>query len=77
MIITSAKNLRIKHILGLIDRRNVRNKHKQFFIEGVRAVNGVYENGWQVDTLIYCLDTDESDWARDNIARTDRRIHLQ
>jgi TrmH family RNA methyltransferase len=77
MIITSVKNPRVKHVLGLIDRRSTRNKHKQFFVEGVRAVNGAYENGWQVDELIYCPDTAQSDWARDIIARTERHAHLQ
>ena len=77
MSITSVKNPRVKHVLSLIARRSMRNKHKQFFVEGVRAVNGVYENGWQVDELIYCPETVQSEWARDIIASTEQRLHLQ
>ena len=75
--ITSAKNAKIKHILGLIDRRSMRAKHRQFFVEGVRAITAVYDHGWQVEWLIYCPENVQSDWAREIIDRTDHRARLE
>jgi tRNA G18 (ribose-2'-O)-methylase SpoU len=77
VIVTSANNARIVHIRGLIDRRKARTAHRQFFVEGVRAISGAYYNGWQIDALIYCPDTVHSDWAREIIGGTDERVHLQ
>jgi tRNA G18 (ribose-2'-O)-methylase SpoU len=75
-MITSARNARIKRILGLIDRRKERNRSKLFVVEGVRAIHGVYEHGWHVDSLIFCPEREPSRWARTIIDRTDPRLHL-
>jgi 23S rRNA (uridine2479-2'-O)-methyltransferase len=75
-MITSAKNTRIRRILGLIDRRKERNRHKLFPVEGVRAINGVYEHDWRVESLIYCPEREPSRWAQGIIDRTDPGLHL-
>ncbi|MBN1934459.1 MAG: rRNA methyltransferase, partial [Anaerolineae bacterium] len=76
MIITSAQNPKIKHVLGLVDRRRMRQRYRQFFVEGVRAINAAYEYGWEIECLIYCPECDLSDWAQGVVARTDLRVHL-
>ncbi len=76
-VITSAQNARIKHVLGLVERRKMRTRHKQFFVEGVRAITGVCENGWPIETLIYCPQMIHSDWAREIVARVEQRVHLR
>lgn len=76
MIVTSAQNPKIKHVLGLIDRRRMRQRYRQFFVEGVRAINAAYEYGWGIEWLIYCPERDLSDWAQGVIARSDPATHL-
>jgi len=75
-MITSAKNARIKRVLALIDRRKARNRTKLFPVEGVRAINGVYEHNWRVESLIYCPERSQTRWAQGIIERTDPRLHL-
>jgi len=77
MVITSAANPKIKHIRGLIAQRKYRTRHRQFFVEGVRAINSVYQYNWQVDMLIYDPEQALSDWARDIIARTGERTRVE
>ncbi len=75
-MITSAKNARIRRTLGLIDRRKERHRHKLFPVEGVRAINGVYQHGWRVESLIYCPERDRTRWAQGILDRTDARLLL-
>ncbi len=76
MIVTSAQNPKIKHVLGLIDRRRMRQRYRQFFVEGVRAINAACEYGWGIEWLIYCPERDLSDWAQGVIAHSDPATHL-
>lgn len=44
--------------------RRKRYRYQQFIVEGVRNLNEAVRNGWQIDSLIYSIDADLSDWAR-------------
>ena len=62
-LITSARNARVQHVQHLMVSRKARNKHAEFFVEGVQAISAAVRNNWQISHLIYCPDAVRSDWA--------------
>ncbi len=76
-MITSASNAKVKHVRGLIAQRKYRTQHHQFFVEGVRAINGAFQYNWPVDMLIYSTERPLSGWAQEVIARADPNARVE
>jgi 23S rRNA (uridine2479-2'-O)-methyltransferase len=76
-MITSLKNQKIKLIRGVMTNRRRRTQEGIFFIEGVHAVTAAYEQGWEVQWLVYCPEGVLTDWAQEVIARTPPDLRLE
>jgi len=58
--------------------RKKRWQHRQFLVEGVRAINQLRRNNqWQVEALLYNPATRLSGWAQDILQEVECRYHLE
>ena len=72
-----SKDNRFQHAEVLKRNREKRAKYKEFFVEGVRAINGVSKFGWNVRAYLYAPERPLSDWARDVLARSRAAEHWE
>ena len=71
MIRIYTRNAAWQKLEVLKTNRQKRYRYQQFFVEGVRNLNEAVNHGWQIDSLIYSLEAELSDWAK-NMIRTVR-----
>ncbi len=57
--ITAVSNPRIKSIKALSQKKN-RDLDGTFLVEGIKLVRDAFENGWQIETLIYAATTNDN-----------------
>ncbi len=57
--ITAVSNPRIKSIKALAQKKN-RDQDGTFLVEGMKLVRDAFENGWEIETLIYAATTNDS-----------------
>lgn len=57
--ITAVSNPRIKSIKALAQKKN-RDQDGTFLVEGMKLVRDAFENGWEIDTLIYAATTNDN-----------------
>ncbi len=57
--ITAVSNPRIKSIKALAHKKN-RDQDGTFLVEGMKLVWDAFENGWEIDTLIYAATTNDN-----------------
>lgn len=57
--ITAVSNPRIKSIKALAQKKN-RDHDGTFLVEGMKLVRDAFENGWEIDTLIYAATTNDN-----------------
>lgn len=57
--ITAVSNPRIKSIKALAQKKN-RDQDGMFLVEGMKLVRDAFENGWEIDTLIYAATTNDN-----------------
>jgi tRNA G18 (ribose-2'-O)-methylase SpoU len=71
VISLSTANNDFQHFEVLKNNRNKRHAHKEFFVEGVRNINGAISNHFQIKAFIYNNEIKLSDWAI-NILQNDK-----
>ena len=57
--ITAVSNPRIKLIKALAQKKN-RDQNGTFLVEGMKLVRDAFENGWEIETLIYAATTNDN-----------------
>lgn len=57
--ITAVSNPRIKSIKALSQKKH-RDQDGMFLVEGLKLVRDAYDNGWEIDTLIYAATTNDN-----------------
>lgn len=57
--ITAVSNPRIKSIKALAQKKN-RDQEGTFLVEGMKLVRDAFENGWEIETLIYAATTNDN-----------------
>lgn len=61
--VINSKNATYQKFEVLKYNRNKRFKYGEFFVEGVRNINGAIENEWEIVSFIYSKDQKLSKWA--------------
>ncbi len=72
-----SENNEFQYIETLRRRREKRQKHKEFFIEGVRPINQALQHQWQVRAFAYSREKQLSDWAEGILARSQAQYHYE
>lgn len=57
--------------------REKRNKYNEFFVEGVKSINYVLENGWTIKAFIYSKEKPLSEWATNILKNSKAETHLE
>ena len=57
--------------------RAKRHRYGEFFVEGVRNINGAVENGWRISSFLWAAGASLSGWARDMVAQTPAELNLE
>ena len=57
--ITAVSNPRIKSIKALAQKKN-RDQEGTFLVEGMKLVRDAFDNGWEIETLIYAATTNDN-----------------
>jgi len=73
----NSENNDFQHIDALRRSRVARHRYGEFFLEGVRGINGALEHHWRLKTLMYSPDQPLSDWARGILAGSPAQLHLE
>jgi 23S rRNA (uridine2479-2'-O)-methyltransferase len=60
-----SKNAAYQKFEVLKTNRNKRHRYGEFFVEGVRNLNGAIRYGWAISALLYTPDLSLSRWAED------------
>jgi tRNA G18 (ribose-2'-O)-methylase SpoU len=63
VITLSTANNEYQHFEVLKNNRNKRHASKEFFVEGVRNINGAVNNHFQIKGFLYNAEIKLSDWA--------------
>lgn len=60
-------------------RRNriKRQRHREFFVEGVRSINQAIQHGWTINSFLYSREKVLSDWAEDILSRSTAKAHFE
>ena len=57
--------------------RNKRHKYGEFFVEGVRNINGAVEGGWEITSFLYTREKPLSGWAEDLLQKVPTQVNYQ
>ena len=57
--------------------RNKRYKYGEFFVEGVRNINGAVQGGWEIRSFLYTREKPLSRWAEDLLATVKTQVNYQ
>lgn len=72
-----SKNALYQKFEVLKTNRNKRYKYYEFFVEGVRNINGAIHNQWDICSLIYTRNKPLSDWAQKMIRTAKTNINYE
>jgi len=72
-----SENNEFQYIETLRRRREKRQKHKEFFIEGVRPINQALSYNWHIRAFIYSREKHLSDWAEGILAHSQASEHYE
>lgn len=72
-----SKNADYQKFEVLKSNRNKRYRYGEFFVEGVRNINGAVENGWEVVSFLYAREHPLSRWAEDMLRRTSTSVNFE
>lgn len=61
----------------LLTNRNKRHRYQEFIVEGVRNINEVIANNWQISAFIYQDGKKLSDWATDLLQRIKTDVNYE
>ncbi|MGH2479895.1 MAG: rRNA methyltransferase, partial [Ktedonobacteraceae bacterium] len=68
-----SENNDFQYVETLRRRREKRQRHKEFFVEGVRPINQALKYHWDIRAFLYSQEKALSDWAK-NILRDSQAI---
>jgi len=72
-----SENADFQHIETLQRKREKRQKHKEFFVEGVRPINQALEYNWTINAFVYSKEKALSDWAKGILKRSQAKAHFE
>jgi 23S rRNA (uridine2479-2'-O)-methyltransferase len=65
-----------QHLEVLKRNRTRRHQYQEFFVEGVRCIDRLLDNGWELESICW-QDGELSDWGRKTVARSGARSYYQ
>ncbi len=72
-----SENNDFQYIETLRRKREKRQRHKEFFIEGVRPINQALAYHWTINAFVYSRERRLSDWAKGILARSQAKTHFE
>jgi tRNA G18 (ribose-2'-O)-methylase SpoU len=72
-----SENNDFQYIETLRRKREKRQKQKEFFIEGVRAINQAINHHWTINAFVFAREKGLSDWARNILANSPAKTHYE
>jgi tRNA G18 (ribose-2'-O)-methylase SpoU len=66
-----------QHIEVLKRSREKRSKYKEFFVEGVKSINRLVDNNWEIRSFVYTPDVPMSEWAANILRTADSKEHIE
>ena len=72
-----SENNDFQYIETLRRKREKRQRHKEFFIEGVRPINQALAHSWTINAFVYAPEKHLSDWAQGILARSMAMTHFE
>ena len=69
----NSRNAEFQKFQVLKTNRNKRHKYGEFFVEGVRNINGAVEGGWEITSFLYTREKPLSGWAEDLLQKVPTR----
>jgi TrmH family RNA methyltransferase len=66
-----------QHLEVLKRNRTRRHQYEEFFVEGVRCIDRLIDNGWELESIWWYEDGELSDWARRTVARSRAKRYYQ
>ncbi|MDQ3855687.1 MAG: RNA methyltransferase [Chloroflexota bacterium] len=72
-----SENQAFQHAETLKRNRTKRQRHREFFLEGVRPIDQALKAGWQVSSFLYSRDRRLSGWAEDVLASSQARTYYE
>ena len=72
-----SENNEFQYIETLRRRREKRQRHKEFFIEGVRPINQALLHNWHIRAFVYSREKHLSDWAEEILASSRASEHYE
>ncbi len=57
--------------------RNKRHRYGEFFVEGVRNINGAVENGWEISSFLYSPELGLSGWAKEMLEKVKTEVNFE
>jgi tRNA G18 (ribose-2'-O)-methylase SpoU len=73
----SKENAYFQHVESLRRKREKRQKHREFFVEGVRPINQALKYSWHIKAFLYSPANGLSDWARNILKHSPAETHIE
>lgn len=72
-----SENAEFQQIESLRRSRTKRQKHREFFVEGVRSINLALQHYWSINAFIYPGDAPLSGWATEILEHSTAKRHIE
>ncbi len=73
----TSKNADYQKFEVLKTNRNKRYKYGEFFVEGVRNLNGAVKNKWKIASFLYTPEKPLSDWAKGMLSQVKTEVNFE
>lgn len=70
-----SENNDYQHLEVIKRNREKRHKYQEFFVEGVKSIERVLQNQWEIHSLVYSSSKELSNWAKDIISESKALVH--
>lgn len=72
-----SENNAFQHVETLRRKREKRQRHREFFVEGVRPINQALKYGWSINAFLYSKEKPLSDWAKNILKQSQAHTHFE
>jgi TrmH family RNA methyltransferase len=72
-----SENNDFQYVETLRRNRTKRQKHKEFFVEGVRPINQALKYHWTINAFLYSKEQELSGWAKGILASSQANTHFE
>ena len=72
-----SENADFQHAETLRRNRTKRQRHREFFVEGVRPIDLALEHGWEFRALLYSRERPLSGWAEGVVGGSGASVHYE